>query len=89
MKLDSVEIRVRLTRLQEVIDWVLTDVTSSIDEKFQASTDSNVISAYQTMNSLGTLDRHDLESANRLWDYYTSNLTGSNVPQRLRQMIDI
>lgn len=79
----------RLSRLQQVIEWVLTDVTASFDEKIGASRDHDRIEEIKLFVVKGCLIKADLEWANVKWEYYTENLTGSNVPHQLRQLIDI
>ena len=83
------EISNRLSRLMQVMEWVLTDVTASIDEKLEASRDHTQVEELQMFVEKGCLTKNDLEWANAKWEYYTDNLTGSNVPQHLLKMTDI
>ncbi len=86
MKLSQAEIGLRLARLYNIIDWVLTDVTSSIDEKTQADRNITIITSMMEANQRDALARSHVEYANELWEQYNANLTGSNVPKKFRTL---
>jgi len=73
-KLTEKDIDIRLNRLLELIDCILTNVTASIEEKEGASFDKGVVYSLVADNLQGKLRRSDLSQANRLWEYYTGQL---------------
>jgi len=87
-KLAMVDIDKRLNRLLKVVEWVCTDVTSSLGEKAQASADYSLSEAWVVFNLNGNLSRNDLVSANELWEKYIINLTGSNVPLYIKRIVE-
>jgi len=84
MKLTPEEIGKRLGRLMLIIEYVQTDITSSIDEKRQARDDGSYIGFLIAMNQNNSLKQIDLQAANQIWENYTANLTGSNIPESLK-----
>jgi hypothetical protein len=89
MGIDRFEIDNRLQRLHSILEWVSSDVTASFEEKLLAMNHMGLIEIAIMNNRNGQGNKADLIFANSLWDSYTNALTGSNVPIKLKRLVEV
>jgi hypothetical protein len=89
MAIDAIEIEIRLRKLLKIIHWVECDITASFGEKMIANSDRQTIDSILYRNSCKELSRDDLITANKIWYDYISTLTGSNVPLKIKRLVEV